>query len=58
VNDPVTNHRTNRALFVWLAVAGPLGSLIGMPWTIAAIVAHFVVDLVPYVRPRLLAVIA
>ena len=36
-NDPVTDRRTDRLLFAWLLLAGLLGSLIGVPYTIAVL---------------------
>jgi len=33
--DPVINKSNNRVLFVWLLVAGVVGSLIGAPWSMA-----------------------
>ena len=35
MDDPVTNQRTDRVLFMWLFLAGLFGSLIGVPWAIA-----------------------
>jgi hypothetical protein len=35
MNDQIINQRTDRALFVWLLLAGSIGSLIGAPWSIA-----------------------
>jgi hypothetical protein len=37
MNGPATNQRTDRVLFVWLLLAGMLGTLIGVPWTIAVL---------------------
>jgi hypothetical protein len=37
MNDPATNQRTDRVLFVWLVLAGTFGTLIGVPWTIAVL---------------------
>jgi hypothetical protein len=37
VNDPVTNRRTDRVLFVGLLLAGLFGSLVGVPWAIAVL---------------------
>jgi hypothetical protein len=37
LNDLVTNHRTDRVLFVGLLLAGLFGSLVGVPWTIAVL---------------------
>ncbi len=37
MNDPVTNQRTDGILFVWLLIAGLLGSLMGVPYTIAVL---------------------
>jgi hypothetical protein len=33
----MTSHRNDRALFVWLLLAGLLGSLVGVPYTIAVL---------------------
>jgi hypothetical protein len=35
MDDPATHQRSDRVLFVWLLVAGLIGVLIGVPWTIA-----------------------
>jgi hypothetical protein len=37
VNDPVIRQRTDGMLFVWLLLAGLLGSLIGVPRTVAVL---------------------
>ncbi|UCG12686.1 MAG: CPBP family intramembrane metalloprotease [Deltaproteobacteria bacterium] len=35
MDDPVTGQRTDRVLFVWILLAGLVGSLLGLPWTFA-----------------------
>jgi hypothetical protein len=37
LNEPMTSHRNDRMLFVWLLLAGLLGSLVGVPYTIAVL---------------------
>ncbi len=42
-DDPVINQRTDRVLFVWVFLAGLVGSLIGLPWSIAILTDSVIV---------------